>query len=247
MMTSPVNLWSELNNSKWKPIPSLGLKWIGKWTFSDSGYTIIIHDGAYFWGERRKSSYVKEKAEEWAACLESGVKELSDLVLSQLEESDAEIQISNVGENLNIDLSACLDQLPYNWRFDLTRLTSDIIEHHWTTLVATSLEFMSQRISKLEDELIRKNSQLEELLPQQPKPNKSREEILDRCLEQAIQNVNAKGIGNILSNNLCTSLSENKLLKESKNGVSKKCENLKPSSVPHNKPRLKTRKCTRTS
>lgn len=40
--SNPKNLWNDLDECKWHPIPSLGTKWLGKWHYSENGYSLII-------------------------------------------------------------------------------------------------------------------------------------------------------------------------------------------------------------
>lgn len=62
-------------------------------------------------------------------CLECGVVELAELVLSQLKQKESELHIlpNNLHSELAIELTALLDQLPYNWAFYLSKLPYYIV------------------------------------------------------------------------------------------------------------------------
>lgn len=64
------------------------------------------------------------------------------------------------------------------------------------------MEFMSERIIKLEEELKKKVRQLEEFLPPQSITKKDPEVIINSCIEAAVQNVITKDIGSVLCDHL---------------------------------------------
>lgn len=185
-MTTP-EAWRSLEEAAWGPMPSLGPEWMGKSSASDSGYLLMLTDGCGVWGERRTSDYVLEKAEEWAPCIEAGIKELSGLVLDEVKKLNVKVQWREDRKTMTLNLSSRLNDLAFKWIFTLNRLSDDLFREHWSVPLVIQMHHMGMLIKQLNTDLKKKTEQLKELTPDS-KNNKTvsktkKKDVIDASVE----------------------------------------------------------------
>ncbi|XP_047469767.1 uncharacterized protein LOC125025694 [Penaeus chinensis] len=179
--------WRSLEEAAWGPMPSLGPEWMGKSSASDSGYLLMLTDGCGVWGERRTAAHVLEKAEEWAPCIEAGIKELSGLVLDEVRKLNVKVQWREDRKTITLNLSSRLNDLAFKWIFTLNRLSDDLFREHWIVPLVIQMHHMGIIIKQLNTDLKKKTEQLKDLTPD-TKNNKmisktKKKDVIDASVE----------------------------------------------------------------
>ncbi|XP_071540196.1 uncharacterized protein [Panulirus ornatus] len=200
-----IEIWKPLEEATWYALPGMGPQWMGKSYASNQGYMIMLSDGCCLWGENRGAKYILDKAEDWAPCIEAGIKEVSSLVLVELTKLNVKTGWTGDRQNVNIIVSSRLNDMSYRWEFKLDRLSDELFGHHWVTPLMVQVQHLGLRVKHLTAEVEQKRRLLEELLPEnKSSSNKSSKttKSKDNFIESAVETVLVSGAWTVLQDHL---------------------------------------------
>ncbi|XP_037780363.1 uncharacterized protein LOC119576791 [Penaeus monodon] len=128
-----------------------------------------------------------KKAEEWAPCIEAGIKELSGLVLDEVKKLNVKVQWQEDRKTITLNLSSRLNDLAFKWIFTLNRLSDDLFREHWIVPLVIQMHHMGIIIKQLNTDLKKKTEQLKDLTPDS-KNNKiigktKKKDVIDASVE----------------------------------------------------------------
>jgi len=156
-----------LSGLPWQPMPRLSNRHMCKHVIGQDGYTLLLTDCATAWLEQRTESYVAQKAQEWAECLEGGSEKIASLVLGQLVKGPKEspLTATHGDSSLSLQLQATLGDSPYRWEFQLQSISADQMHFLVTVPLAVSLAALHNTVRQQQQQLLAVQQRLRDVLP----------------------------------------------------------------------------------